>query len=358
VTTVDTFWDPTEYTNEAQAALFAHQGQHNMDIDMHVGSAVEPGRAPRWQLADGIGQSAQGTWHMAKSKEPRAKNQEPKPRAESQMLNKISQIVRTYVDLHEHNGLVFTAYCPDRPYDVLTEEMVGSGVAYKDNIGCAWFDVGNFDTPWRAGDEVICILEATKEGRGYVAVVSTALDETVDIQDIEMVSLAAIPEPTNADGDARWTPVRNQNVVGYSMYKQGKRLNAHIVTENHYQTDESVNIRLVFQGGHETVYSSGTQTYENQSIPRDYAFSVVPSLCVDNASINYALPRATVIDVSIYDISGRKVASLASGRQEPGYYTIMWDGLDDRGHKAAAGIYFVRCVSEEYTNKKKIIVLK
>jgi hypothetical protein len=47
-------------------------------------------------------------------------------------------------------------------------------------------------------------------------------------------------------------------------------------------------------------------------------------------------------DVAVFDASGRVVRGLASGVFPAGIRTVTWDGRDDRGERASAGVYFVR----------------
>jgi hypothetical protein len=47
-------------------------------------------------------------------------------------------------------------------------------------------------------------------------------------------------------------------------------------------------------------------------------------------------------DVAVFDASGRVVRGLASGVFPAGIRTVTWDGRDDRGERAGAGVYFVR----------------
>jgi hypothetical protein len=47
-------------------------------------------------------------------------------------------------------------------------------------------------------------------------------------------------------------------------------------------------------------------------------------------------------DVAVFDASGRLVRGLASGVFPAGIRSVTWDGRDDRGERASAGVYFVR----------------
>jgi len=54
------------------------------------------------------------------------------------------------------------------------------------------------------------------------------------------------------------------------------------------------------------------------------------------ARVTFALPRQSDVDLSVYDLAGRKVATLARGTLSAGEYSRQWSG------GAGAGVYFVR----------------
>lgn len=62
--------------------------------------------------------------------------------------------------------------------------------------------------------------------------------------------------------------------------------------------------------------------------------------------IEFAVMIAADIDVSVYDILGRKVATLVSQGLAPGTYRAVWDGADISGGHVASGIYFVRMTAD------------
>ncbi len=69
--------------------------------------------------------------------------------------------------------------------------------------------------------------------------------------------------------------------------------------------------------------------------------------------VSFALPKQSVVDLSVYDLSGRKVASLASGSMPAGQYTRDWDGGG-----AGAGVYFVRLRVDSETYNIRTVSLK
>lgn len=76
------------------------------------------------------------------------------------------------------------------------------------------------------------------------------------------------------------------------------------------------------------------------SQPLTLQFSVAPNPA-RSARLNFTLPHAGEVDMAIFDISGRRVATLVSGSLEAGSYSRTWDGLDS-GKAAHAGMYFAR----------------
>ena len=58
--------------------------------------------------------------------------------------------------------------------------------------------------------------------------------------------------------------------------------------------------------------------------------------------IKFTLAADERIELSIYDLSGRAVRSLARGTFGAGQNSVHWDGLDSSGRPAAPGIYMVR----------------
>jgi hypothetical protein len=68
---------------------------------------------------------------------------------------------------------------------------------------------------------------------------------------------------------------------------------------------------------------------------------VSPNPTSGAARIEYTVPRAAKIRVTIVDLQGRTVAKVVDGIQNPGRYQAVWTGDGGRG-RVSAGMYFVR----------------
>lgn len=67
-----------------------------------------------------------------------------------------------------------------------------------------------------------------------------------------------------------------------------------------------------------------------------------PNPARSGAEIAFELPREAPVDAGVYDLGGRRVATLAAGRMGSGPHTLRWNAQDEGGNRVPAGLYFVR----------------
>ena len=72
----------------------------------------------------------------------------------------------------------------------------------------------------------------------------------------------------------------------------------------------------------------------------------------------YEIPETRDVHIAIYGISGAKVCDLFKGKQEPGAYTLRWDGTDTSGGVLPSGIYFVVIQAGSDYDKFKMTLLR
>lgn len=74
--------------------------------------------------------------------------------------------------------------------------------------------------------------------------------------------------------------------------------------------------------------------------------------------LRFALAEAADATLDIFDVSGRRIRSLLTGRQEAGVHVVHWDGRDQRGTEVAAGIYFARFAGAGVRRTIRLTALK
>lgn len=73
--------------------------------------------------------------------------------------------------------------------------------------------------------------------------------------------------------------------------------------------------------------------------------------------VRFDLAKAASATISIHDVAGRLVRSLADDRFEAGSHDLWWDGRDDHGREAAAGSYMCRIRAGEAAATRRIVKL-
>jgi hypothetical protein len=75
--------------------------------------------------------------------------------------------------------------------------------------------------------------------------------------------------------------------------------------------------------------------------PTKLSFSVYPNPA-RRANIAFTLPLETQVDLGVFDVTGRRVATLVNGRLPAGEFSRAWSGRDASGKSVGAGVYFYR----------------
>jgi flagellar hook assembly protein FlgD len=71
----------------------------------------------------------------------------------------------------------------------------------------------------------------------------------------------------------------------------------------------------------------------------------------------FDLPNAARVSLAIYDLTGRRVATIASGEMSANRYRMRWDTRDERGATVPAGLYFAHFETQGLSRTARLIVL-
>lgn len=69
--------------------------------------------------------------------------------------------------------------------------------------------------------------------------------------------------------------------------------------------------------------------------------------------IRYSIPQNTIVKLKIFDIIGKEVETLVNEKQNPGTYEVSFDAS-----KYPSGIYFYKLETENYSEIKKMVLIK
>lgn len=74
--------------------------------------------------------------------------------------------------------------------------------------------------------------------------------------------------------------------------------------------------------------------------------------------ISLDLDQSSQVSVSVYNIKGQLVNTLADTFWSAGSQDIIWDGKNSQGQLVGPGIYFIRAKSESFSLSKKVLIIK
>lgn len=89
-------------------------------------------------------------------------------------------------------------------------------------------------------------------------------------------------------------------------------------------------------------------------MPEEYTLSQnFPNPFNPTTSVSFRLPNPSNVELIVYNVAGQRVKVLADGLFNAGTHVIEWDAAN-----VASGIYFYRINAGEFTESKKMILLK
>ncbi|HXV14257.1 MAG TPA: T9SS type A sorting domain-containing protein, partial [Candidatus Krumholzibacteria bacterium] len=74
--------------------------------------------------------------------------------------------------------------------------------------------------------------------------------------------------------------------------------------------------------------------------------------------IQFSLAAREHVTLAVYDATGRKVRILVDETRDAGTHEAVWDGRDGRSKARASGVYFYRLTAGNYSETKKMLLLK
>ncbi len=77
-----------------------------------------------------------------------------------------------------------------------------------------------------------------------------------------------------------------------------------------------------------------------------------------STNLRYDLRDASKVSIDIYNLKGQLIRSYSRVHDNPGSYTIVWDGKDKAGLSVSTGVYFYRMQTDSYSATKRMLMSK
>lgn len=96
-----------------------------------------------------------------------------------------------------------------------------------------------------------------------------------------------------------------------------------------------------------------------EALPTSFGlFQNSPNPFNPTTTISFAAPQAGEVKISVFNILGQNIKDLVNGYMEAGYHQVVWDGKDRSGDAVASGIYFYKINAKDFSDTKKMVLLK
>ena len=109
-----------------------------------------------------------------------------------------------------------------------------------------------------------------------------------------------------------------------------------------------------------TISDPGAAKAVIQTLPTAFALADnFPNPFNPTTTIQYELPQAADVELTVYNVVGQPVRTLVAEHQSAGRYAVEWDATNDSGHSLSSGLYFYRLqAGGEFLKVKKMLLLK
>ena len=75
-------------------------------------------------------------------------------------------------------------------------------------------------------------------------------------------------------------------------------------------------------------------------------------------SLRFHLASASPVHLSLYNLQGQRIRILADAPFNAGAHQVVWDGLNQRGHPAATGLYLARLITPTTPTHTKLLLIR
>jgi len=105
--------------------------------------------------------------------------------------------------------------------------------------------------------------------------------------------------------------------------------------------------------------TTDVQRVAAEGVPQEFSLSQnYPNPFNMETDIEYELPEAIQVRLTIYNAMGQKVKTLVAQKQDAGRYVAHWNGKDSAGNDLPSGIYVYKLQTNKFVDAKKLILVK
>lgn len=120
--------------------------------------------------------------------------------------------------------------------------------------------------------------------------------------------------------------------------------------------------KLHFSLGNDVIAKVDANASSENSIAiaknKSTSLSAYPNPVSNSTTISFSLAEPQTVSIRVFDESGRLIKTISNTQLEKGVHQLIWNANDENGSKVATGIYYLKFNAGNYSETKKISVIK
>ncbi len=109
----------------------------------------------------------------------------------------------------------------------------------------------------------------------------------------------------------------------------------------------------------EPINLSLTSITSGRALPTEFGLAQnFPNPFNPVTTIEIALPKTSMATLTIYNLMGQVIREFNSGTLSAGYHTFVWDACNQSGARVGSGIYIYTLTAGDFTQTKKMILMR
>ena len=118
-------------------------------------------------------------------------------------------------------------------------------------------------------------------------------------------------------------------------------------------------VSLVTRPGDATDFPAVTSLEDFAELPNRFELgNNYPNPFNPSTTIHFSIAENTNVILEVFNSLGERVSTITNDFYTPGQYTVNWNSTDDFGRQVNSGIYYYRIVANNFTETKRMILLK
>ncbi len=183
--------------------------------------------------------------------------------------------------------------------------------------------------------------------------------------------------------ELNWITKSETDMSGYNIFRNemnslngALKVNTSIITASNLSTehnydfcDDEVELDNTYYYWLESVSMSGnTEFYGPVSVsldddkPEEFTklgiLGIYPNPFNPETNIDYSVKEETDVQVSVYNMKGQRVKTLVDKSVSAGDHNVVWHGDSESGKSVSSGVYFVKMITGNHIETRKIVLMK